>query len=65
MPSNRIILGLSIHRQEMVLRNENACIQMVGKLSLDDCGRLYSLIRKLGRQEAIGIVRKQVSNIEL
>lgn len=47
------------------LRDEKACIQLVGKLSLDDCGRLYSLIRKLGRQEAIGIVRKEVSNIEL
>ena len=47
------------------LRDENACIQLVGKLSLDDCGRLYYQIRKLGRQEAIGIVRKQVSNTEL
>ncbi len=39
------------------LLDEQACIQMVGKLSLDDCGRLYPLIRKLERQEALSIVR--------
>ncbi len=40
------------------LRDELACIQMVGKLTLDDCGRLYPLIRKAGRQEALRVMRE-------
>jgi hypothetical protein len=44
------------------LLDEQACIQMVGKLSLDDCGRLFPLIRNIGCQEALSIVRNTGAN---
>ena len=39
------------------LREEQACIAVVRKLSLDDCSRLYPLIRDAGHHEALEIVR--------
>ena len=34
------------------IRNELACIQMVNRLSLDDCGRLFPLIRRVKTDHA-------------
>ena len=39
------------------LREEQACIALVGKLSFDDCSRLYPLIRDAGHHKALEIVR--------
>lgn len=34
------------------LRDEIGCIQAVRRLSIDDCRRLFALIRRAGRQES-------------
>jgi hypothetical protein len=39
------------------LLDEQACIHVVEDLSLDDCGRLFSLIQKFGCQEALSMVK--------
>jgi hypothetical protein len=38
------------------LRNERACMRAVGQLSLEDCQQLFPLIRRVGTQDARGMI---------
>ena len=43
------------------LRDELACIQIVGRLSLDDCSRLFPLVRRAGTTQAHQIVAEYLT----
>jgi hypothetical protein len=46
------------------LRNEWACIQMVGQLSIDDCRRLFPLVRRVGTLEAQQTVADYLTDLK-